>query len=136
MLNCIAKLTRRFSSEEKGSATIEAVVWLPMFFLFLVVAADASFIFFGQNQAYRAVQDANRQWSVGRLSTPADVQTAVETALASIAPNASASSAVDLTGVITTTVTIPASDLVAVGVVTALTNSNVFATSSHLQEYF
>ena len=37
---------QRFRREEGGSATIEAVLWLPFFVIFFVMIADVSLVFF------------------------------------------------------------------------------------------
>lgn len=43
-------LLRRFRRDERGSATIEAVIWLPMFVIFFVMIADVSLVFFRQTE--------------------------------------------------------------------------------------
>lgn len=58
---------KRFGQDQDGSATVEAVLWLPIMFALLCLAVDTSFLFFGQNQAYHTVQNANRMLSVGQL---------------------------------------------------------------------
>ena len=45
----------RFRRDEEGSATIEAVLWIPMFMFLTVLIADTSFIFFGRAQAMRLI---------------------------------------------------------------------------------
>lgn len=128
------KKSKSLLQDENGSATIEAVLWLPVFIAFFCLIADASFIFFGQNKAYRIVQDANRKLSIGRLSTAAEVEQYIATQFSSFAPNAIIVS--DVTGgTITTAALIPASDLVATGLITSLTNASVTIGASHLVEY-
>lgn len=60
-------LLKRFRRDERGSATIEAVLWLPMFVIFFVMIADVSLVFFRQTEVMRVVQDGNRALSVGRF---------------------------------------------------------------------
>jgi len=124
----------RFFRSESGSATVEAVLWLPVFFAFIIVIADASLIFFGQNQAHRLVQDANRQLSIGRLQDADEVEAYLTASLATLAPNATVASEIDI-GVISSTVSIPASDLVAVGLITALSDATIYVAASHYVEY-
>ena len=81
------KKSKNLLQDESGTATIEAVLWLPVFIAFFCLVADASFIFFGQNKAYRIVQDANRKLSIGRLSTAVEVEQYITTQFASFAPN-------------------------------------------------
>ena len=60
-------LLKRFRRDERGSATIEAVPWLPLFVIFFVMIADVSLVFFRQTEVLRVVQDGNRALSVGRF---------------------------------------------------------------------
>ncbi len=128
------KKSKNLLQDESGTATIEAVLWLPVFIAFFCLVADASFIFFGQNKAYRIVQDANRKLSIGRLSTAVEVEQYITTQFASFAPNATIVSDVT-SGTVTTAALIPASDLVATGFITSLTNASVTIGASHLVEY-
>ena len=123
-----------FWKNDNGSATIEAVLWIPIFVLFMTMVADASFLFFGQNQAYRVVQDANRSLSVGRLATEDDVETFITSALGSLAPNAVATTVIN-NGSVTSVVQIPATDLIAIGAFSALVNADLTIASRHLVEY-
>ncbi len=127
---CLSKFRKR----EDGSATIESVLWLPVFISFLVLAADASFVFFGQNQAYRIIQDANRSLSVGRLQTEQEVVDRIKAQLASLAPNASVSAVID-SGTITSVATIPASDLTATRFFTAFVDLDLTVGARHYVEY-
>lgn len=124
----------RFATGDSGSATIEAVLWLPLFIAFLCLAADASLIFHGQNQAERVVQDANRRLSVGRLQTSDQVEDFVEASLVNMSPHATATTVID-SGVVTTRVVMPSADLVATGLLATLTSFNVTVGSQHLVEY-
>lgn len=134
MLKGIIRGLRNFRRDEQGTATVESVLWLPVFFVFFVAITDASFIFFGQNQAHRVIQNANRELSVGRLETQEDVVAYLTTATAGWAPNAVVTSTI-ASGTVTSTLDIPASDLVAVGLFTSFVDANVHAGSSHFVEY-
>ena len=48
---------KAFRRETDGNATIEAVLWLPLFVVFLVMIADVSFVFHRQSQIMNIVQD-------------------------------------------------------------------------------
>lgn len=123
-----------FRKREEGSATLEAVLWLPVFIAFLILAADAAFIFFGQNRAYRVIQDANRSLSVGRLLTEQDVVDYLNVEIGRIAPNATVSALID-SGTITSVATIPASDLTATRFFTAFLDLDLKVGARHLVEY-
>jgi Flp pilus assembly protein TadG len=100
----------RFVRAEEGSATIEALIWLVAFFGLLILVTDASLAFYGKAQAFRIVQDGNRAYSVGRLTTPTATQDWVKRAIAPVAPNATAASVLQ-GGVISTSLSIPMADL-------------------------
>lgn len=125
---------RRFVAREEGSSTIEAVLWLPVFIGAFCLMADAAFIFNGQTIAMRTVQDANRNMSIGRLQTTAEVEAEVEDNLATLSPHVAAQSSI-VAGAVVTKVTIPSSDLVATGWLNRLMDINLVIRSEHLIEY-
>lgn len=125
-----------FRRREDGSATVESVLWMPVFIAFLILAADASFVFFGQNRAYRIVQDTNRSLSVGRLKDENEVVDRIRSELAGIAPNAEVSAIIDdVEGTITSVARIPASDLTATQFFTAFTDVKLTVGARHFVEY-
>ena len=62
-------MLRGFWSDERGSVTIEFVLWVPLFSLLLMVASDASFMYLTMTRMENAARDAARQVSIGRLAT-------------------------------------------------------------------
>ena len=56
-----------FVKDENGSATIEAVLWMPVFVFVLVLIFDVSMMFYNQTRVMRIVHDANRAYAVGRF---------------------------------------------------------------------
>jgi Flp pilus assembly protein TadG len=63
------KLTRRlFCSREDGS-TVEFVLWVPILFLFIALAVDASMAFARQSHMWRVATDIGRGLSTGRIKT-------------------------------------------------------------------
>ena len=50
----------RFKRDKTGSATIEAVLWLPLFFAAFGLMTDAAMVFNGHSRVMRVIQDANR----------------------------------------------------------------------------
>ena len=127
-------LLGEFHRREDGGATVEAVLWVPVFVAILCLVVDASLVFFGQNQAYRAVQNGNRNLSIGRLETEGEVETFVESSLSNYVPNARAAASMDA-GMISTYVQFPASDVVATGFFTAVFNPVVTVGARHFIEY-
>jgi len=51
---------KQLRKDEDGFATLEALIWIPIFVFFLVFILDTTFIFFGKAQALRFIQDGNR----------------------------------------------------------------------------
>lgn len=123
-----------FIREDKGSSTIEAILWLPVFFGFFALVADASFLFFGQNKAYRIIQEANRTLSTGYLDNEFEVEAYVLDQLSDYAPHATVHSEIDL-GKVTTQVRIPSSDLTATGIFASLVDVDITAQATHFIEY-
>jgi len=123
----------RFGRGECGSATVEAVLWLPVFVGALCLVADFSMIFNGETLATRVVEDANRKYSVNWFTDTDQVETAVKSALVSLSPNATVQSSDD--GVtVTTRVLLDTDDLVATGWFDFLTGRSVAVQSSQMLE--
>jgi len=101
---------------------------------FIALAADAAFVFFGQNQAYRVVQNANRSLSIGRLQTEVEVEDFLESTIGAFAPNVSATTTID-NGMVTSVVTIPVNDLVATRIIASLMNFDLTVGATHFVEY-
>lgn len=127
--NCI----RRFFGREEGTATVEAVLWFPIFILIFGLMVDAAMIFHGQAKVLRVVQDGNRNYSIGRLTTPEETQAYVVTALANLNITADALT-VENAGVATTIVRVAASELQILGYFTALNNLEIQVSADHLIE--
>ncbi|WP_089232082.1 TadE/TadG family type IV pilus assembly protein [Tropicimonas sediminicola] len=53
-------MTRRFLKSERGSVTIEFVMWLPFFAFLLLFAADASLVFMRQSQMWQVSRETAR----------------------------------------------------------------------------
>lgn len=124
---------RRFRRED-GAVTVDAVLWIPFFVICLTMVADAALIFYGQARALQVAQDANRAYSVGTLASSDDTETYIEGTLSRISPNASAQT-VSNDGILTTVVSIPASDLAAVGFFTSLTTFEMQVVAQMVQEF-
>ena len=62
-------MSKRFAKDEKGSATIEFALWVPLFAVLLMLASDASFMFLTMTRMEDAARDAARRVSMGQLNT-------------------------------------------------------------------
>ncbi|NNE87756.1 MAG: hypothetical protein HKN27_06735 [Silicimonas sp.] len=129
----ISQRIRRFLGKDDGTATVEAVLWFPIFILIFGLMVDAAMIFHGQAKVLRVVQDANRNYSIGRLRTEAETQAYVVQTLANLNIAAEALT-IENAGVATTIVKIPASELQILGYFTALNNLEILVTADHLIE--
>lgn len=123
-----------FRKDEDGSSTIEAMLWFPLFMTLFALVADASLLFFGQNRAYRVLQESNRQLSVGRLNTAEELEALILGRLADLSDQVQVIAEID-NGMVTSILSIPGNDLVATGVFTAFMDLNVTVTASHYIEY-
>jgi Flp pilus assembly protein TadG len=114
---------RRFARKEDGAATIEAVLWLPVFVLIMALAVDVTMIFHAHSRVLRVVQDVNRAVSVGRIEDTEDA----EDKMVQMLPNYDYVEA-DVAyedGIITSTVTVPVTSVVAVGIVNSLLGHDI-----------
>ena len=131
----IYRLFSTFRQQENGSATAEFVIWLPVVALVFALVADTAMIFGGQAQVLRVVQDANRAMSIGRVREVEDAQNMILAGIRSIAPRATVSTTYDPdTGLISSLVLIPVTDLTATGLVDSFADFNVAVYAQHLAE--
>ncbi len=131
-------LDRRLRAED-GGATVEAVLWVPFFILLLALIADASFLFHRQAQMLRAVQDANRAFSTGQFTSAQAVQDTLVGQYLPLSEGVQAVSVLDTqtvpSGIIRTSLSIPARDVNSIGLIAGLGNFNLTVTSQHYREF-
>ncbi|OYX41931.1 MAG: hypothetical protein B7Z02_13660 [Rhodobacterales bacterium 32-67-9] len=123
----------RFAKSEDGAATIEAVLWLPMFVMLVALLADVSMMFHGQTRLLRIAQDANRNMSIGRLVTTTDTENFVLAHANEVSPNPLAATTLTA-GIITTTVSVPLVDLDLFGVAGIFSGARMTVRAEHLME--
>ncbi|WP_411976463.1 TadE/TadG family type IV pilus assembly protein [Sulfitobacter faviae] len=70
----VSRRVTRFCKDDQGSATIESVIWLPIFVFVLAIIMNVSMVFFYELQLTRIVHDGNRAFSLGRLPDSIAVQ--------------------------------------------------------------
>lgn len=66
-----------FLSDERGSATIEFVLWVPIFVAILVAATDATVLYLHHTEMWNVSRDVARRVAVGDM-TEADAATTVQ----------------------------------------------------------
>lgn len=124
-----------FQCNENGAVTVEGVLWLPVYGFFFALIADTSLMFNGQAQAQRAIQDLNRLASTGFYISEEEVEDRGETVLSHLSANADVQATIDAdAGLISTVATIPAADLMAIGLITKFSNITVTVTAQHIIE--
>ncbi len=67
----------QFLRDERGSATIEFVLWVPVFVIILVAATDATVLYLHHTEMWNVSRDVARRVAVGDMSE-ADAATAVQ----------------------------------------------------------
>lgn len=126
---------RRFLRDDRGSFTMEALIWLPIFVAVLCMTADVALIYSKQSQVMRVVQDANRFYAVGRFADATATQNYILGLVRPMSSNATAVSNYNTsTGIITTTVTMPARDLMVTGFLPLLRSVNVRVVLQQMKE--
>jgi hypothetical protein len=131
----LSNLLRQFKEDERGIATIESLLWMPLFFYLFILITDVSFIFYGKAQGLRIVQDGNRAFATNLLNAN-EAEERIRTRLNMFAPGSDVRTRYDgLTGLVTTSATIPAASLMAVGSIPNFINLDVRITEQHYREY-
>lgn len=124
---------KRFRKDEDGVATVESLLWMPLFFLLFILITDASFLFYGKAQALRIIQDGNRAYSVQRFDSDAEARAYIETRIWKFAPNAVVETTVT-NGIIQTSARLKASDLMAVGTIPTFAATEISVVSQQFME--
>lgn len=132
-------IVSRFAADERGSVTVESLLWLPVFFAFLGLAVDGSVIFSNRSLVLRTIQDANRGLAIGRFDNEAQTMQFIRDnlpvcSLGVCPPDVSVATSVSPTGVITSRVEIPSDRIDALGLFGLLTGIRVGIEAEHLRE--
>lgn len=122
-----------FCASERGAVTADAIIWIPVFALLLALISDTSMMFGGEAQVMRVVQDANRAFAVGQFRTTTATQDFVHAQLSDLTPNATVTTTLS-GGIIVTTVTFPASDVLATGMISMFTGLTLTVSAEHRSE--
>ena len=124
---------KSFLRSEYGGTSIEFVLWVPVFFAVLCLIVDATMIFSNRTHALRVIQDANRAFAIGRLTSTTETENYVTTRLRQMSPNAAAQTTVSQ-GVIRTAVTMPSSEIDVLGIFDVALNFTVGVSAEHMAE--
>jgi len=109
---------------------------MPVFLVIFGFMVDMALVFHGQSKVLRVVQDAHRNYSIGRLDCEEDVIDYITTELSLIdVTPADTLSEYDLdTGIISTGVLVPAGQLQMLGYFSVLSNMQIPITAQHFNE--
>lgn len=117
----------------RGGATVETVLWLPVYVFFLTFVFDISMIFLNKSQILRLVQDANRAYSVGALRSLDETEARIRAGVAPFGANADVRST-EQDGIVVSRVQLRAGDLSGVGLLRRFANLPVTVSAQHLVE--
>ena len=114
----------RFCRDDSGTATVESVIWLPIFVWMLALVINVSMIVFEKNQAYRVLQTANRILSTAYIRQKSS----------HIAPEAVVTTRIE-NGVVTSELAYRVTDLLVPQALVDLANIWIRVSSQHFVEY-
>ena len=89
-LACLTRFAMRFAKDEEGAVTVEAVIWIPFFFLVLMLITDTSLAFFSKAQAYRLLESGNRSFSIKANTAETTTETWISSQFRAAFPRVSA----------------------------------------------
>ena len=118
---------------ESGAATVEAVLWMPVFIVFFGLLTDTSLIFGREAQILRIVQTANRSLAVGRFQTSAQAQAYIHDQVRVFSANSNVVVVVNQ-GIISSSVSLPATDLTVTGLFQAFSGLTISVGASQMLE--
>ena len=122
-----------FIRDDSGGLTVESVLWLPLYAAFFSLIADVSLILNGKSQAQRVIHDVNRLASSGYMVEISDIEDRARASLAHISGQATVTTTME-DNIVTTIATLPASDMQAVGLISAFADLTVSVVAFHVVE--
>ena len=63
-----------FLRDDRGSQTIEVVLWIPIFVALLVIVIDASMLYLTQTEMWNVARDTARRVTTGKFETTTDAE--------------------------------------------------------------
>lgn len=118
---------------DDGSVSVEFVIWVPFILMLLSLFADVSLMLHRQTAVLHEVQFANRALATGIYATANEAEDAIRSAISHLTENATVSTTLS-SGVIDTSVLIPADDVMALGFLSAFDDMNLSVVAQHLAE--
>lgn len=125
--------SRPIARNEEGTATIEAVLWLPVFLTLFGLVADVSTIMGREAQILRIVETANRALAVGAFQTTLDAKAYISNEVKAFSGNAAVAVIIDK-GIISSNVSLPAADLTITGLLHVFSSLQLSVEASQMLE--
>ena len=122
-----------FGRSQDGTATLEAVLWTPVFLILFGMVTDTSTVFGRQAEILRIIQDSNRSLAVGAFQTVEQAENYITEKVEVFSDNTTVDVAID-NGIISTSVSLPAADLTATGLFDAINTLTITVGASQMSE--
>ena len=122
-----------FRRSEDGTATLEAVLWTPVFLILFGLVTDTSIVFGRQAEILRIVQDSNRSLAVGAFQTVQQAKEYITEKVVVFSVNTIVDVVIN-NGIISTSVTLPAADLTSTGLFGAFDSLTITVGASQMSE--
>jgi hypothetical protein len=143
-----SNLIKRFREDQSGTATIESLLWMPLFFFLFILIIDVSMVFYGKSEVLRFVQNENRTLSVWVGTEPdweaeeAAAEVRLRGRIVGLMRNASPSELAGVTvdiekdgnNIINTTVSLPGRPMMAVGSLPNFSATRITVRAQHYKE--
>lgn len=134
MLNRALGASSTFRRED-GSTSVEAALWVPFFLLFTFGVGQLGLLLYGQSRVLGVAEEATRSLSVGEFASDTEAEDWIRAQLRQVSSRVVADAVLDDTGVIRTTVRVPAGDLGGFGIFTALTGFDIVVRAQQYMEF-
>ena len=140
-MSAVARIVQRlraFRRNEEGTASVEAVLWFPLFGMLSSLLVDATVLFHGEAEIHRIVHDTNRRVSINSLQSQSDAVAFATSRLKSLGIKPKeVQVSIDSNGnYVATLVKVEAKTLQKFGTFSALMNLEIEVASVHLLDTF
>ena len=129
----VRRSLQSFRRMQDGAATIEAVLWTPVFLLLFGMVTDTSTVFGRQAEILRIIQDSNRSLAVGAFQSVQQAEDYVIKKVSVFSDNTTVAVAI-VDGIISTSVSVPAADLTSTGLFDAINTLTITVGASQMSE--
>ena len=124
---------RSFLRRNDGAATVETVLWFPFLMAVFGLMIDVAMVFHGQAKVLNVVQEGNREFSIGRITTTDATETYIEGRLSQLNISGTASTST-LAGVAYTVVDVPVNQLQILGYFSVFSSLEIQVYTEHMIE--